>query len=109
MISSCMYQSLSSMFRNSALCVQKVKPHQDGFYSKINDGSYFKNSDLFSQQEHDLQIQPYYDDFETANPLGSRKGVYLAILRNLPPKLNCSNIHLVAFFHSVDLKKYRSK
>lgn len=51
--------SLSSMFRNSALCnsFQKAKPHQDGFYSEITDGSYFKNHNLISQQEHALQIQ----------------------------------------------------
>ena len=60
-----------------------------------------------------LLIQLYYDDFETANPLGSKKGVHKLgciyfILRNLPPKLNSvlMNIHLVALFHSEDLKKY---
>lgn len=107
--------SLSSMFRNSELCncFQKAKPHQDGFYKDINDGVYFRNHSLFSQQEHALQIQLYYDDFETANPLGSKKGVHKLgciyfILRNLPPKLNSvlMNIHLVALFHSEDLKKY---
>ena len=107
--------SLSSMFRNSELCnsFQKTKPHQEGFYRDVNDGSYFRNHILFSQQEHALQIQLYYDDFETANPLGSKKGIHKLgciyfILRNLSPKLNSvlMNIHLVALFHSEDLKKY---
>ncbi|XP_056466516.1 uncharacterized protein LOC130405457 [Gadus chalcogrammus] len=107
--------SLSSMFRNRELSnsFQKTKPHQEGFYRDVNDGSYFRNHILFSQQENALQIQLYYDDFETANPLGSKKGIHKLgciyfILRNLSPKLNSvlMNIHLVALFHSEDLKKY---
>ncbi|XP_026018914.1 uncharacterized protein LOC113019411 [Astatotilapia calliptera] len=107
--------SLSSMFRNSELCssFQKKKLNMEGLYRDLNDGSYFKNHSLFSQQEHALQIQLYYDDFETANPLGSKKGVHKLgciyfVLRNLPPELNSvvMNIHLVALFHSEDLKKY---
>lgn len=70
--------SLSSMFRNTEVCnnFQKAKPHKDGFYRDVNDGTYFRNHPLFSQHEHALQIQLYYDDFETANPLGSKKGVH---------------------------------
>lgn len=105
--------SLSSMFRNSELCnsFHKTK-HQEGFYRDVNYGSYFRNHTLFSQQENALQIQRYYD-FETANPLGSKKGIHKLgciyfILRNLSPKLNSvlMNIHLVTLFHSEDLKKY---
>ncbi|XP_028310661.1 uncharacterized protein LOC114468147 [Gouania willdenowi] len=107
--------SLSSMFQNSELCssFMKAKIHQEGLYRDANDGSYFRNHTFFSRQEYALQIQLYYDDFETANPLGSKKGVHKLgciyfILRNLPPKLNSvlMNIHLVALFHSEDLKKY---
>lgn len=106
--------SLSSMFRNREVCeaFQRAKSHQEGFYTDVNDGSYFRNHTLFSQEDA-LQIQLYYDDFETANPLGSKKGVnklgcIYFILRNLPPKLNSvlMNIHLVSLFHSEDLKKY---
>ena len=93
--------------------IQEVKPHQEGFYRDISNGSYFKNHSLFSQQEPALQIQLYYDDFETANPLGSKKGVHKLgcvyfVLRNSSPKLNSvlMSIHLVALFHSEDLKKY---
>lgn len=97
----------------NSVSFQKAKLHQEGFYRDINDGLYFRKHSLFSQQEHALQIQLYYDDFETANPLGSKKGVHnlgciYFILRNLPPNLNSvlMNIHFVALFHSEDLKKY---
>lgn len=55
----------------------------------------------------------YYDEFETANPLGSKRGVHKVgalyfVLRNLPPKLNSRpmNIHLIVLFHAQDVKKY---
>lgn len=107
--------TLKSMFTNSELChfFQQVKSQQDGIYRDINDGLYSKKHVLFGQKEHALQIQLYYDNFETANPLGSKKGIHnlgcvYFILRNLPPKINyvLMNIHLVALFHSEDLKKY---
>ena len=54
-----------------------------------------------------------YDESETVNPLGSKRGVHKIgalyfVLRNLPPKLNSAlmNIHLVALFHTEDVKKY---
>lgn len=65
-----------------------------------------------SQKQTSLQIQLYYDDFETANPLGSKLSVHKVgalyfVLRNLPPKLNSvlMNINLVALFHAEDVKK----
>ncbi|XP_030601542.1 uncharacterized protein LOC115791568 [Archocentrus centrarchus] len=107
--------TLDSLFTNQELstCFQQVKCHEDGIYRDINDGSYLRNHSLFSEQEHALQIQLYYDDFETANPLGPKRGshklgcIYF-ILRNLPAKLNSvlMNIHLVSLFHAEDLKKY---
>ena len=68
---------------------------------------------MFSEQLTSLQVQLYCDDFETANPLGSKRGAHKVgalyfVLRNLPPKLNSAliNIHLVALFHAEDVKKY---
>ena len=68
---------------------------------------------MFSAKRLALQIQVYYDDLETANPLGSKRGIHKIgciyfVLRNLPPKLNSilMNIHLVSLFHTPDLKKY---
>lgn len=60
-----------------------------------------------------MQLQSFFDEFETANPLGSKKGIHKLggiyfTLRNFPPKLNSSliNIHLVALFHAQDIKMY---
>lgn len=86
-------------------------------YQKLTDlmisVSYFKTRPLFSKQQTALQIQMYYDEFETANPLGSKRGIHKIgalyfVLRNLPPNFNSAvmNIHLVALFHSEDVKKY---
>ncbi|KAK0136653.1 hypothetical protein N1851_027156 [Merluccius polli] len=78
----------------------------------------FKNpelSDMFKprhvpKEEKDaLQIQLFYDDFKTANPLGSKKGIHKLgaiyfTLRNFPAIFNSSlvNIHLCALFHAQD-------
>ena len=83
------------MFKNSDLCESFLqdKQHEEGIYKDICDGSYLKSNNLFSQQKHALQIQLYYNDFETANPLDSKTGIHKLgciyfILRNLPPKCN---------------------
>lgn len=82
-------------------------------FNDFCDESYFKMHPLFSKQQTALQIQMYYDKFETANPLGSKRGVHKVcalyfVLRNLPPNFNFAvmNFHLVALFHSEDVKKY---
>lgn len=71
--------SLSSMFRNSELCnnFQDAKPHQEVFYRDINDGSYFRSHRLFSQEEHDLHVQLYYDNFENYKSIGFKTLLYL--------------------------------
>lgn len=55
----------------------------------------------------------FYDDFEVANPLGSKRGIQKLgaiyfTLRNFSPKWNSclANIHLCALFHAQDLKRY---
>ncbi|XP_007566221.1 uncharacterized protein LOC103147693 [Poecilia formosa] len=101
--------TLKSIFRNTDLCEGFLQPkfHEEGIYKDLCDGSYFKENILFSQKKHALQIQLYFDEFETTNPLGSKNGIY-SILRNLPPKYNSvlMNIYVVALFHSQDLKMY---
>ena len=108
-------ETLKFMFCNSDICEQVIagttsSPHT---YEDFKDGSYFKKHTLFSKHKNALQIQVYYDDFETANPLGSKHSIHKLgclyfILRNLPPKFNSAilNIHLVSLFHSQDVKKY---
>lgn len=34
------------------------------------------DADLFSKHKHAIQIQLFYDDFETANPLVSKQGIH---------------------------------
>ena len=107
--------TLKSIFKNSEIieCFLQEKPSKTGMYQDINDGLYFQNHPLFSQHRHALQILLYYDDFETANPLGSKKGIHKLgcvyfTLKNLPPKLNSvlMNVHLAALFYTEDLKTY---
>lgn len=107
--------TLKSLFKNSEICEAFLQPKQNekGIYRDICDGSHFQSNALFSQKRHAIQIQLYYDDFETANPLGSKKGIhklgcFYFILRNLPPKCNSvlTNIHVISLFYSQDLKKY---
>lgn len=74
--------TLKSIFKNAELCEAflQAKQHEEGIYRDICDGSYFKSNSLFSQEKHALQIQLYFDEFETANPLGSKKGTWLHLL-----------------------------
>lgn len=67
--------------------------------------------EIFSKRKHAIQLQLFYDDFECANPLGSKKGIHKLgaiyfTLRNLSPKHNSMlhNIYLVALFHAQDIK-----
>ena len=59
------------------------------------------------------QIQLYFDDLETTNPLASKNkihkmGAIYFSLRNLPPKFNSglTNIHLCLLFNSIDRETY---
>ncbi len=88
-------------------------PNKNGIYSDIEDGLYIKSHPLFSTEKNALQIQLFYDDFETTNPLGSKKGIHKLCgiyftLRNFTPQFNSSltNIHLCALFHAQDIKTY---
>ena len=103
------------MCRNSDICklLGETFVSKTDIFEDFCDGSYFKTHALFSKQPTSLQIQMYYDDFETANPLGSKRGIHKIgalyfVLRNLPPKFNSAvmNNHLVALFHTEDVKKY---
>lgn len=45
----------------------------------IQDEEFFKTHALFSKQKHAFQIQLFFDEFECANPLGSKRE-YISIL-----------------------------
>lgn len=108
-------ETLKTILKNPQL-THLFKPRhisKEGIYVDLSDAAHFKSSPLFSTEKDALQIQLFYDDFETANPLGSKKGIHKlgAIyfsLRNFPPVFNSSlvNIHLCALFHAQDVKRY---
>jgi hypothetical protein len=55
----------------------------------FQDSSSFKNNKLFKEFSNSIQIQLFYDDFETVNPLGSKRGIHKLggiyfTLRNFP-------------------------
>lgn len=86
---------------------------KDGVYADLRDATYFKGNPLFSVEKDALQIQLFYDYFETANVLGPKRGLHKLgaiyfTLRNFPPIFNASliNIHLCALFHAQDIKRY---
>lgn len=98
-------ETLKFMCRNPEICelLKKEGSPEPDTYSDFSDGSYFKTHPLFSDKKNALQIQLYYDDFETANPLGSKRGIHKIgclyfILRNLPPKFNSALINIHHFF-----------
>ena len=107
-------KTLEFIFKNEEICYQINKSSAvSTLYQDFCDGKYYRNHALYSKSKNALQIQVYYDDFETSNPLGSKQGIHKLgclyfTLRNLPPCLNSSlmNIHLISLFHSQDAKKY---
>ena len=106
-------ETLKFIFTNQEICDHFVQPCEEtGVYRDFCDGSHYKDHPLFSKTNA-LQIQIFYDDFEVANPLGSKHGIHKIgsiyfVLRNLSPKINSSlmNIHLLALFHTADIKRY---
>lgn len=93
------------------LYYKKIKHRHANILTDINDGIYFQTNELFKNDNNAFQIQLYYDDFETTNPLGSKTGAHKMgalyfTIRNLPPFLNSElkHIHLLALFYAIDLK-----
>jgi len=81
-------------------------------YKYFKDSNSFKSNKLYSEFPNSIQLQIFYDDFETVNPLGSKRGVHKIgalyfILRNFPDfNTQLSNIHLLGLFYTEDAKKY---
>lgn len=82
------------------------KDHSSNF---ITTGSYIDNNNLFKEKKHCLQLQIYYDDFETTNPLGSKTGnhklgaFYFTIKNFGHLNSHLNSIHLLALFFTADL------
>nr|XP_046468096.1 uncharacterized protein LOC124212256 [Neodiprion pinetum] len=101
------------IFHKSKQITRNGNKQKNNTLQDINDGSYFASHPLFAHSNYALQLQIYYDDFETTNPLGSKTGVHKLggiyfTLRNFPPYVNSSleNIHLLALFHAADYKTF---
>lgn len=91
----------------------KNKKRNDNMMRDYSDGCQFSTHPLFQLYPESLQIQLYYDDVETTNPLGSKTkihkmGAVYFTLQNLPPECNSSlaHIHLCVLFNSIDREKY---
>lgn len=110
------FETLKFLFKNqsflSFITKDAVQP-ASSIISNYSQGLNFRNNILFLENQPCLQIQLYFDEFETVNPLGSKTGghklgaVYF-IIRNLPSYFNSvpQNIHLLALFYSADVKVF---
>lgn len=85
---------------------------QSGFQS-FRDGSYYKENAFFLEDEFQISLIVYVDEFEVCNPLGTSKkkhkitAVYW-VLANLPPALRSSlkAINLAVLCKAVDIKRF---
>lgn len=80
----------------------------------IETGTYLQNNVLYKTKKYFLQLQIYYDDFETANPIGSKAtchkmGAIYFTIKNLPVYYNSTleNIYLLALFYTNDLDEIK--
>ena len=85
----------------------------DEYLRDFADGLCYKNNCFFSGVIGGLQLLLFYDEFEVANPLGTRAGDHKIggiywVIQNLPPSLRSklSQVFLAVLFYSVDLKTY---
>lgn len=114
----CQYISIINTIKFLFSCdkMQNMYMQSCGGQGKMHDycdGAHYSKHPLYRNHSNALQIQLYFDDFETTNPLGSKTkihkmgAVYFA-LRNVPSENNSvlSNIHLCLLFNSVDKDIY---
>lgn len=106
-------ETLPFLFGNEKFQTLYLQSHKstDGKMYDYCDGDHFAKHELY--KIYGLQIQLYFDDLETVNPLGSKTkihkmGAVYFSLRNLTPEYNSSlaNIHLCLLFNSIDREKY---
>ena len=66
---------LQSLTSNHIQVLKDCHTNQSGLMYDFSDGEIYKSHPVFSSDEHALQIILYFDDVETANPLGSDTNV----------------------------------
>lgn len=67
-------KNIEFLLRNRDILAEVKNDHKqkkDAYMYDYCDGSLFAESELFSKDPNALQIQLYYDDFETVNPIGT--------------------------------------
>lgn len=95
---------VSNFFDTNHIC-------KDGIYQKFCCGNMYKASQFHQRNPNAIRLQLYYDDFRLTNNKSNVSvkmgGVYFTI-ENVPRILNShiDNIHLLALFHTIDLKNY---
>lgn len=105
---------LSKLFERTEILqsLQKSTGRREGHYSSFQDGEYFKENKLLTE-ELGIALGLYIDDFEVCNPLGTSKkkhkvcGIYW-VLSNIPLKFRStlSSIYLAILCKTVHLKQY---
>ncbi|KAE8739116.1 hypothetical protein FOCC_FOCC015392 [Frankliniella occidentalis] len=105
-------KTLTAVLNNKVLfdLIHSESPSTDGKMRSFLDGSLAREHPLLKQHPHTLRLVLYIDDFECANPIGSKAGphkitaVYL-LIQNLPPEENARlrSIHLLAYAYRDDL------
>ncbi|KAK3917322.1 L-xylulose reductase [Frankliniella fusca] len=105
-------KTLTAVLNNKVLfdLIHSETAGTDGKMRSFLDGSLAGEHPLIKEHPHALRLVLYIDDFECANPLGSKAGphkitaVYL-LIQNLPPEENARlrSIHLSAHAYREDL------
>lgn len=111
-----MIESISALFKRKdfrdAYFEYNSQSNQNmDVYSTFSSGKIFQNNELFRAHPNSLQIQIATDDFEVANPLGSKATLHKVCafyfsIRNVPEKFRSrlDNIYLLLLCNSDDLK-----
>ena len=107
--------TIQFLFRNEQMQTLyfQSKNRSDDKMSDYSHGSRFLSNPLSIVHPDFLQIQLYYDDVETTNPLGAKTkihkmGAVYFIIRNLPLEFisSLAHIHLCLLFNSIDRETY---
>lgn len=94
-------QMIQEMFKHTDILdkVKETKISQKGHYMSPQDGSYFQENELFSEQSLTLPLLLYIDDLEIANPLGTSRKIHKMcsiywVFADLQPKYR-SALHVI--------------
>jgi hypothetical protein len=106
-----LFNSIAEYYSTSD--VTEIHPLASETIRSFSDGELFKTHPLYTINKEFLQLNFFFDEFETANPLGSKANihkigaVYMSV-KNLPAALSSQlmNIFPVIYCYSSDVKNY---